>query len=124
MNVSFLPNKDNTKGGRSLSHQPHASGPGDGAVACVHPAVPRQQALEDIPHDHDDGDPQSRAHQDPSDYPLAVCRHVATVDGNKVKGRRLTHVLDQVRRKHNQLVLVWQQQGLLFSLGGLKLKQV
>lgn len=93
-------------------------------MACVHPAVPRQQALEDIPHNHDDGDPESRAHQDPPYDPLAVCRHVATVDGKKQsKGETVNatyqppHVLDQVWRKHNQLVLVWQQQRQLFLAG-------
>lgn len=49
-------------------------------MARMHPSVPRQQALEDIPHNHDDGHPQSRAHQNPSNYPLAVCGHVAAVD--------------------------------------------
>lgn len=63
-----------------MSHHPQTSGPGHGAMASMHPAVPRQQALQDIPHDHDDGDPQARAHQNSSDYPLAVCGDVSTVD--------------------------------------------
>lgn len=46
----------------------------------MHPAVPRQQALKDIPHYHDYGDPQARAHQNASNYLLAVRGHVSTVD--------------------------------------------
>lgn len=79
-------------------------------MACMHPAVPRQQALEDIPHNHDDGNPQSCAHQDPSNHPLAVRRHVATVDDDKQRKVetvnatcQLPHDLDQVWwRKHTE----------------------
>ena len=62
----------------TVTHYPESSAPGDRSVAVVHPAVPRQQALEGIPHDEDDGDPQACAHQHPTHHPLAVLRHVRT----------------------------------------------
>ena len=58
-------------------------------MARVHPAVPRQQGLKDIPHYHDDGDPQARAHQDASDYLLVVCGHVPTVDREERERREI-----------------------------------
>lgn len=66
-----------------MSHQPHTTRPGHGSMAFPHPAMPRQQTLEDIPHDHDYGDPQACAHQDSSNYSLAVCGHISTVDREK-----------------------------------------
>lgn len=64
----------------SLSHHPQTSRPGHRAMACVHPAVPWQQALKDIPHNHDYGHPQASAHQNSSNYLLAVCGHISAVD--------------------------------------------
>lgn len=63
-----------------MSHQPQASRPGHRAMTLTHPAMPRQKALQDIPHYHDYADPQPCAHQNTSNNPLAVCGHVSTVE--------------------------------------------
>ena len=70
------------------SHHPESRGPGHGAVPGVHPAVPRQQALQGVPHDEDDGDPQARAHQHPAHYPLGVCGHVAPGESTEEEQER------------------------------------
>lgn len=52
-------------------------------MALIHPTVPGQQTLQDIPHDHDYCNPQASAHQHASNYLLGVCGQIPAVDRDK-----------------------------------------
>ena len=69
-------------------HHPEFGGPGHRTVLDVHPAMPRQQALEDVPHDEDDADPQPRAHQHAPHRPLVVTGQVPAGEGQREAQRR------------------------------------
>lgn len=57
---------------RSCTDHPDAGSYGHTAVGVVHPAVPGEKALQRVPHDEDDGHPQTRANQYAPDHMLAV----------------------------------------------------
>ena len=69
-------------------HHPEFGRPGHRAVLDVHPAVPGQQALQDVPHDEDDADPQPGAHQHPPHCPLAVTGQIPPGEGEGGDQRR------------------------------------
>lgn len=76
-------NKSALKYTQLSSHHPCSRSPGHRPMALVHPTVPGQQTLQDIPHDHDYCNPQAGAHQHSPDDLLGVGRQIPTVDTDK-----------------------------------------
>lgn len=82
-NFKCLMHKSGLKYTHLSSHHPCSRGPGYRSMALIHPTVPWQQTLEDVPHDHDYWNPKARAHQYSSHYLLGVCGQIPTVDRDK-----------------------------------------
>lgn len=52
-------------------------------MAGMHPSMPGQQALKDIPHNNDYRYPQTRANKNTANNLLRVCGHIAAVETRK-----------------------------------------